>query len=52
MAKKVVLALVVIFLLFYLISQPRAAAGAASTVLDAIGTAFNALVTFFRALAG
>lgn len=52
MAKKVVLTLVVIFLVFFLISQPVQAADGARTILDGVGSAFQALVTFFTRLAG
>ena len=52
MAKKVVLALVVIFLVFYLVSQPRDAADGARTILNAVGSVFRAIVTFFSSLAG
>ncbi len=51
MAKKIVMALVVIFLVFYLVSQPREAADGARTILDAIGSLFRAIVTFFSELA-
>ena len=52
MAKKVLLALVVIFLVFFLISQPVQAADGARTILDGIGAAFRSIVTFFTRLAG
>jgi len=52
MAKKVLLALVVIFLVFFLVSQPREAADGARTILDGIGSVFSAIVTFFTELAG
>ena len=51
MAKKVVLTLVVIFLVFYLVSQPRDAANGARTLLDGIAWVFSGLVTFFQNLA-
>ncbi len=51
MAKKVLLALVVIFLVFFLVSQPREAAGAARTLFDGVGWVFSGLVTFFQNLA-
>ena len=50
MAKKVGLALVVIFLLFYIVSQPAAAADGARTVLGGIAWVFNGIVTFFQNL--
>ena len=51
MAKKVVLTLVVIFLVFYLVSQPRDAADGARTILGGIAWVFRGLVTFFQNLA-
>ena len=51
MAKKIVLALVVIFLVFYLVSQPREAADGARTIFGGIAWVFNGLVTFFQSLA-
>ena len=51
-AKKAVYVLVVAFLLYYLITQPVHAAHFVRTVLDWIVIAFNAIVRFFRALAG
>jgi hypothetical protein len=51
MAKKIGLALLAIFVVFYLVSQPREAAGAARTLLDGVGWVFNGLVTFFQSLA-
>jgi hypothetical protein len=51
-AKKAVYVLVVAFLLYYLITQPVNAAHVVRTVLDWIVIAFNAIVRFFRALAG
>lgn len=51
MAKKVVGVLVVLFLVFYLVSQPREAAGGARTILDGVVYVANGLVSFFRNLA-
>jgi hypothetical protein len=50
--KKVLLALVVIFALFYLFTRPEAAAGAVRTAVGAVGNGFDSIVTFFTALAG
>ena len=50
MAKKIMLALVAIFLVFYLVSQPREAAGGARTLFEGVGWVFNGLVTFFQNL--
>ncbi len=49
--KRILAALVVGFLLFYLITQPEAAAGAVRTVFAAVGVAFRSIVTFFTSLA-
>ena len=51
MAKKILLALVAIFLVFYLVSQPREAAGGMRTLLDGVAWVFSGLVTFFQSLA-
>lgn len=51
MAKKVVLALVVIFLVFFIVSQPRDAADGAQNIMAGIGWFFSGLVTFFQNLA-
>ena len=51
MAKKIGLGLLAIFVVFYLVSQPREAADGARTILDAIGSVFRSLVTFFSELA-
>ena len=50
MAKKVALALVVIFLVFYIVSQPAAAADFVQTILGGIGWVFNGIVAFFQNL--
>lgn len=52
MARKALVTLVVIFVIFYLISQPREAADGARTILGGIAWAFNGVVTFFQSLAG
>ena len=51
-ARRVIAALIVGFFLFYLISQPEAAAAAVRTVFDAVAFAFRSIVQFFSALAG
>jgi hypothetical protein len=51
MAKKIVLTLVVIFLVFYIVSQPAAAADGAQSILSGIAWVFNGIVTFFQNLA-
>ena len=50
-AKRVIVFLIVGFFLFYLISQPVAAAGAVRTVFGAVALAFRSIVQFFSALA-
>ena len=50
-ARRVIAALIVGFFLFYLISQPEAAAAAVRTVFDAVAFAFRSIVQFFSALA-
>ena len=52
MARKALVTLVVIFVIFYLISQPREAADGARTILGGIQWAFSGVVTFFQSLAG
>ena len=49
--KRILLTLVVLFALFYLITQPVAAANAVTTVFGAIVKAFHSLVVFFGSLA-
>jgi hypothetical protein len=51
MAKKIVLTLVVIFLVFYLVSQPEAAADGAQTIMSGIAWVFDGIITFFQNLA-
>ncbi|MBA2560420.1 MAG: hypothetical protein H0V07_11155 [Propionibacteriales bacterium] len=50
-AKKSVTFLVVAFGLFYLVTQPEAAANAVRGAFDAVGQAFEAIIAFFNALA-
>ena len=50
--KDAVVLLVVAFAVFYLVSQPEAAADAVRGALEAVGAAFDAIIRFFRALAG
>jgi hypothetical protein len=49
--RRVIAALIIGFFLFYLITQPVAAANAVSTVLGAIVKAFHSIVVFFSSLA-
>jgi hypothetical protein len=49
--KRVIVALVVGFFIFYLISNPEGAASAVRTVFNALGIAFRAVVQFFSSLA-
>ena len=51
MAKKIVLTLVVIFLVFFLVSQPREAADGAREIMGGVAWVFNGIITFFRSLA-
>ena len=51
-AKRIIAFLLVAFFIFYLISQPEAAAAAVRTVFGALATAFRAIVQFFSSLAG
>jgi hypothetical protein len=50
-AKRILVALIVGFFIFYLISNPEGAAGAVRTVFAALGVAFRAIVRFFTSLA-
>lgn len=52
MAKKALLTIVVIFVIFYLVSQPREAADGARTLLGGVQWVFSGIVTFFQSLAG
>ena len=49
--KRVLVALIVGFFIFYLISQPEGAASAVRTVFNALSVAFQAIVRFFTSLA-
>ena len=51
MAKKIVLTLVVIFLVFFLVSQPREAANGAREIMSGVAWVFDGIITFFRSLA-
>ncbi|HEU4489666.1 MAG TPA: hypothetical protein VFR74_02245 [Jiangellales bacterium] len=48
--KKVLAALAIAFLAYYLITQPQAAADAVSAAAAAIVSAFNSIITFFSEL--
>ena len=50
-ARRVLAFLVAAFFIFYIITQPEAAAAAVRTVFDAVAYAFQALVRFFTSLA-
>ncbi len=50
--KRLVLALVVIFALFYLITRPTDAANVVRTAAGAVWAAASAIGTFFTSLAG
>jgi len=50
--KKALLVLLVGFIVFYLISQPEAAADAVQTAAGAVALAFRSVVRFFTSLAG
>jgi hypothetical protein len=52
MIKRVLLALIVGFFIFYLIFHPESAASVVKTVFGAIAAAFHAVVRFFSSLAG
>ncbi len=48
--RKVVLGIAVLFVLFYVLTQPAAAAGAVRGAADALFTAFDSLIKFVAAL--
>lgn len=48
--KRIVVLLVVIFALFYLFTRPTDAADAVKSAFRAVGTGFNAVITFFTSL--
>ena len=50
MAKKAVGPLVVIFAVFFLLTQPANAAGTVQTIADALGAVLTAVSKFFTAL--
>jgi len=50
MMKKVLGALVVAFALFYMLTQPQAAAEAVRGAIGVVGDAFTATITFITAL--
>jgi hypothetical protein len=52
MIKRVLLALIVAFFIFYLIFHPESAASVVKTVFAGLGDAFRAVVKFFTSLAG
>ena len=50
-AKRILAFLIAAFFLFYIITQPVAAAAAVQTVFNAVAYAFRSIVSFFTALA-
>lgn len=50
--RKVFVAIVMIFALFYLITRPEDAAAAVRNVFVALSHAFNSIIVFFTSLAG
>ncbi len=48
--RRILIAIAVLFVLFYVISQPANAAGAVRGAADALFGAFESLVRFFTAL--
>jgi hypothetical protein len=50
--KRFIVFLVVGFFLFYLVSQPVAAANAVRAVVGGIAVVFRSIIIFFQALAG
>lgn len=51
-ARKMVVLLAVAFAVFYLVSQPEDAADAVRDVFTFVGEVFDAIIRFFRRLAG
>ena len=49
--KRIIVFLVVGFALFYLISQPQAAADAVRAVFEALARVFQSIIVFFQSLA-
>ena len=50
--KRILLALVVVFALFYLVTRPTDAANAVRAAVGAVWSAITAIGTFFTSLAG
>ncbi len=50
-ARKALIVLAIGFAVFYLVSQPEAAADAVQGAFSAVGDAFDAIIRFFNALA-
>jgi hypothetical protein len=50
--RKILLAMVVIFAVFYLVTRPEDAASAVRTAFGALANAFTAIIKFFTSLAG
>lgn len=49
--RRVIAWLLLLFILFFILTQPEAAAGLLSSIFDGITTALTALVDFFQSLA-
>jgi hypothetical protein len=49
--KRIIIFLVVGFALFYLISQPQAAADAVRAIFQALARVFRSIIIFFQSLA-
>jgi len=50
--KRIIIFLIVGFALFYLISQPEAAANAVQAVFAALAKVFRSIIIFFQSLSG
>ncbi len=50
--RKILLAMVVIFAVFYLVTRPQDAAAAVRGAFSAVADAFGSIITFFTSLAG
>ena len=50
--KRIIVFLVVGFALFYLISQPEAAANAVEALFSALARVFRSIIVFFQSLSG
>ena len=48
--KKLLAAVIVVFVAFYLFTRPQESADVVHSALDLVGTAFDSLITFLTAL--